>query len=87
MIPKPMKPYGVSPDILLEQSRFHGTCRRDPGHGIRLRFHVEFEFYTKKEMGADLDAWIEKVRKCEYLPENDLKQLCSMVRKSSLYFE
>jgi len=31
-------------------------------------------------MGADLDAWIEKVKKCEYLPENDLKTLCSMVK-------
>ena len=31
-------------------------------------------------MGADLDGWIEKVRGCEYLPENDLKTLCHMVR-------
>jgi hypothetical protein len=30
-------------------------------------------------MGADLDGWIAKVRTCEYLPENDLKQLCQMV--------
>ena len=30
-------------------------------------------------MGADLDSWIAKVRACEYLPENDLKQLCQMV--------
>lgn len=29
--------------------------------------------------GADLDAWIAKVRSCEYLPENDLKMLCQMV--------
>ncbi len=29
--------------------------------------------------GADLDAWIAKVRQCEYLPENDLKLLCQMV--------
>ena len=34
-------------------------------------------------MGADLDSWIAKVRACEYLPENDLKQLCQMV---SVYF-
>ncbi|KAJ1492267.1 Metallo-dependent phosphatase-like protein [Baffinella frigidus] len=31
-------------------------------------------------MGADLDGWIEKVRTCEYLPENDLKTLCHMVK-------
>jgi len=31
-------------------------------------------------MGADLDGWIAKVRSCEYLPENDLKMLCQMVR-------
>ena len=31
-------------------------------------------------MGADLDSWIAKVRACEYLPENHLKQLCQMVR-------
>jgi len=33
-------------------------------------------------MGADLDGWIAKVRSCEYLPENDLKQLCQMVRST-----
>ena len=27
----------------------------------------------------DLDVWIEKLRKCEYLPENDLKALCEYV--------
>ncbi len=32
-----------------------------------------------RTMGADLDSWIAKVRACEYLPENDLKQLCQMV--------
>jgi len=31
-------------------------------------------------MGADLDAWIAKVRACEYLPENDLKLLCQRVK-------
>ena len=35
-------------------------------------------------MGADLDGWIAKVRACEYLPENDLKQLCQLVRFSLL---
>jgi serine/threonine-protein phosphatase 6 catalytic subunit len=28
----------------------------------------------------DLEAWIEQVKKCEYLPERDLKKLCSYVR-------
>ena len=28
---------------------------------------------------ADLDSWIEIVRNCKYLPENDLKQLCDIV--------
>ncbi|EKX51908.1 hypothetical protein GUITHDRAFT_84927 [Guillardia theta CCMP2712] len=31
-------------------------------------------------MGVDLDKWIAKVRDCEYLPENDLKCLCQMVK-------
>jgi len=29
---------------------------------------------------TDLDQWIEKVKKCEFLPENDLKKLCNMVK-------
>lgn len=28
---------------------------------------------------ADLDKWIEIVKECKYLPENDLKQLCDIV--------
>lgn len=28
---------------------------------------------------ADLDSWVEIARKCKYLPENDLKQLCDIV--------
>lgn len=31
---------------------------------------------------GDLDAWIEKVKKCDYLPENDLKRLCEWVDPS-----
>jgi len=30
---------------------------------------------------ADLDAWIEKVRRCEHLTESELKQLCDLVRE------
>ena len=30
-------------------------------------------------MGLDLDNWIDKVRKCEYLLEDELKQLCEYV--------
>lgn len=26
------------------------------------------------------DEWLETVRKCEYLPENDIKKLCEMVK-------
>ena len=29
---------------------------------------------------GELDGWIEKVKKCDYLPENDLKKLCEWVR-------
>jgi serine/threonine-protein phosphatase 6 catalytic subunit len=28
----------------------------------------------------NLDAWIEKVKKCEHLPETDFKKLCDMVK-------
>lgn len=30
-------------------------------------------------MMADLDKWIEIVKECKYLPENDLKKLCDLV--------
>jgi hypothetical protein len=26
------------------------------------------------------DDWLETIRKCEYLPEHDMKKLCEMVR-------
>eukprot|EP00871_Galdieria_phlegrea_P002061 jgi/Galph1/2856/GphlegSOOS_G1503.1 len=32
-------------------------------------------------MGMDLDAWIEKVRNAQYLPEPDLKRLCDYVKE------
>ena len=32
-------------------------------------------------MGIDLDKWIEKVRKTEYLAEDELKALCDYVRQ------
>lgn len=28
---------------------------------------------------ADLDRWIDLVKDCRYLPENDLKKLCDIV--------
>lgn len=28
---------------------------------------------------SDLDRWLEIVRDCKYLPENDLKKLCDLV--------
>ena len=31
-------------------------------------------------MGVNLDKWIEKVRRCEYLAEDELKALCEYVR-------
>ena len=31
-------------------------------------------------MGVDLDAWIEKLKRCEYLEEDELKSLCEYVR-------
>ena len=30
--------------------------------------------------GVDLDNWIEKVRRCQYLQEDELKALCEYVR-------
>ena len=30
-------------------------------------------------MGVDLDRWLEKVRRCEYLAEDELKALCEYV--------
>ena len=31
-------------------------------------------------MGVQLDSWIEKVKRCEYLAEDELKALCEYVR-------
>jgi serine/threonine-protein phosphatase 6 catalytic subunit len=30
-------------------------------------------------MSVDLDAWIEKLKRCEHLAENELKALCEYV--------
>lgn len=27
------------------------------------------------------DIWLEEVLKCQYLPENDMKHLCEMVKE------
>ncbi len=35
-------------------------------------------------MGVDLDAWIEKLKRCEYLEEDELKSLCEYVRTSPI---
>ena len=35
-------------------------------------------------MGGDLDAWIASIRKCELLPEHDLKHLCEYVQELML---
>jgi len=35
-------------------------------------------------MGGDLDAWIASMRKCELLPEHDLKHLCEYVQELML---
>lgn len=34
---------------------------------------------TEKVTMSDLDRWIETVKECKYLPENDLKKLCDIV--------
>jgi hypothetical protein len=55
-----------------------GTGRGTPGTLKGSAAGVGQRLAARK-MGADLDSWIAKVRACEYLPENDLKQLCQMV--------
>ena len=34
--------------------------------------------------GGDLDSWIASIRKCELLPEHDLKHLCEYVQELML---
>ena len=34
-----------------------------------------------EDMGVDLDKWIEKVKKTEYLAEDELKALCEYVSR------
>lgn len=36
-------------------------------------------------MGVQLDKWIEKVRRCEYLAEDELKALCEYVSTGLLH--
>ncbi|KAI9311685.1 Metallo-dependent phosphatase-like protein [Dichotomocladium elegans] len=48
-----------------------------------LSSFVLFSFYYLygcSRMGNP-DEWLETVRKCEYLPENDIKKLCEMVKE------
>ena len=39
-----------------------------------------FPTCTNMSQQDNLDAWIEKVKKCEHLPESDFKKLCEMVK-------
>jgi len=32
-------------------------------------------------MAGNVDEWLEAVRKCHYLPEKDMKQLCEKVKE------
>lgn len=34
-----------------------------------------------KASHGELDQWIDTVRQCKYLPENDLKKLCEIVSR------
>jgi serine/threonine-protein phosphatase 6 catalytic subunit len=36
-------------------------------------------------MGVELDKWIEKVKRCEYLAEDELKALCEYVGTTWAY--
>ncbi|RUS23932.1 Metallo-dependent phosphatase-like protein [Jimgerdemannia flammicorona] len=36
-------------------------------------------------MGASPDEWLETIKKCQYLPEQDIKKLCEMFRNIHAY--
>ena len=59
--------------------RARGARRCEGGRcGAATHTHTSSE----GEMGAssvDLDRWIEKVKRCEYLAEDELKALCEYV--------
>lgn len=47
-----------------------------------LRVFLNFCWFTEKTrrwIMTDLDRWIDLVKDCRYLPENDLKKLCDIV--------
>ena len=44
-----------------------------------LKSHLEQVERYQAAMGVDLDAWIEKLKRCEYLAEDELKALCEYV--------
>ena len=46
-------------------------------------FFLDTHTYT---MTVDLDKWIEKVKQCQHLPEQDLKKLCNMVRTTTMIY-
>ena len=64
-------------DVLLD-SRTHLLFPHNPDATALKGLHSCMSS-KRAVQGADLDAWIAKVRQCEYLPENDLKLLCQMV--------
>lgn len=49
-------------------------------------FHNYFFLFYFIQMGNP-DEWLETVRKCEYLPENDIKKLCEMVKNNKMILE
>jgi len=36
---------------------------------------------TDRPSNSDLDSWVETVKQCKFLPEQDLKKLCEMVKE------
>ena len=63
------------------QSLIHPLSRRSlhPQHSIFPSSLFSFLSFHPTMAPPDLDEWIERLRKCEHLEEDELKTLCEMV--------
>ena len=74
---------------LLDRAESLAEMAIESGRERDVRFHTSHSSTVPvgglvQAMGGDLDEWIALVRKCELIPERDLKHLCEYVQEIML---